>query len=79
MGWNVKNPNRYADGGVYNQGECLHNTTIKEYLQTVKPENVVIVKTNTFWVIEAKPQHKQLEQAQKNVKIIASCLTRQKF
>lgn len=79
LGWNVKNPNRYADGEVYNQGECLNNTIIKEHLQTVKPENVVIVKTNTFWVIEAKPLHKQLEQAIKECKDYCKLLNKQKI
>jgi len=79
LGWNVKNPNRYADGEVYNQGECLNNSIIKEHLQTVKPENVVIVKTNIFWVIEAKPQHKQLEQAIKECKDYCKLLNKAKI
>ena len=68
LGWNVKNPNRYADGEVYTQGECLNNELIKKHLKTLKPENIVIVKNNTFWVVEAKSEHKQIEQAIKECK-----------
>ncbi len=79
LGWNVKNPNRHADGEVYNQGECLNNSVIKEHLQTVKPENVIIVKTNTFWIIEAKAEHKQLEQVIKEAKNYCKKLNKTKM
>jgi type I restriction enzyme M protein len=79
IGWNVKNPNRYEDGEVYTQGECLNNSIIKEHLQTLKPENIVAVKTNIFWVIEAKPQHKQLEQAIKECKDYCKLLNKTKI
>lgn len=79
IGWNVKNPNRYADGEVYTQGECLNSEIIKNHLKSVKPENIVIVKTNIFWVIEAKPQHKQLEQAIKECKDYCKLLNKTKI
>ncbi|MCC8483471.1 MAG: SAM-dependent methyltransferase [Rickettsia endosymbiont of Labidopullus appendiculatus] len=79
LGWNVKNPNRYADGEVYTQGECLNNHLIKEHLKTVKPENIIVVKTNIFWIIEAKPQHKQIDQAIRECKDYCKLLNKTKI
>lgn len=79
LGWNVKNPNRYADGEVYTQGECLNNELIKKHLKTLKPENIVVVKNNTFWVIEAKSEHKQIEKAVKECKNYCNLLNKTKI
>lgn len=79
LGWNVKNPNRYSDGEVYTQGECLNNNVIKQHLQNVKPENIIIVKTNIFWIVEAKSQHTQLEQAIKEAKDYCKKLNKTKI
>lgn len=76
IGWNIKNPNRYPDGEVYTQNECLHNELLKEGLKRLKPENVIVVKTNTFWVIEAKPEHKQINQAIKECKNYCNLLNK---
>ena len=79
LGWNVKNPNRYADGEVYTQGECLKNELIKKHLKTVKPENVIVIKNNTFWIVEAKSEHKQIEQAIKECKSYCNLLNKTKI
>lgn len=79
LGWNVKNPNRYADGEVYTQGECLNNELIKKHLKTVKPENIIVVKNNTFWIVEAKREHKQIEQAIKECKTYCNLLNKTKI
>ena len=79
LGWNVKNPNRYADGEVYTQGECLNNELIKKHLKTLKPENIIVVKNNTFWVVEAKSEHKQIEQAIKECKNYCNLLNKTKI
>ena len=79
LGWNTKNPNKYADGEVYTQGECLNNDIIKKHLKTLKPENVVIVKNNTFWIVEAKSEHKQLEKAIKEGKDYCKLLNKTKI
>lgn len=63
LGWNTKNPARFADGEVYTQHECFQNETLKKFLSKKVPENVITVKHNVYWIIEAKPEHKQLEQA----------------
>jgi type I restriction enzyme M protein len=63
IGWNVRNPNRDPNGEVYNQQECLDHPEIGEQLGRLKPEYVVKIRENGFWVIEAKATHNQLEQA----------------
>jgi type I restriction-modification system DNA methylase subunit len=54
LGWNTHNPNRDPSGEVYTQQECLDNKEIREFLKRQRPENVVKVRENIFWIIEAK-------------------------
>src|SRR3989344_6439472 len=63
LGWNVFNPTRRPDGEVYTQNECLQNPIIKKHFSSDRPENVVIVRDKKFWVIEAKPLHKDIDKA----------------
>jgi type I restriction-modification system DNA methylase subunit len=63
LGWNIKNPNRDPNGEIYTQQECLDNSEIGEQLGRLKPEFVVKIRENGFWVIEAKGSHSQLDQA----------------
>ena len=63
LGWNVKNPNRDPNGELYTQQECLDNPDIGEQLGRLKPEYIIKIRENGFWVIEAKGNHNQLEQA----------------
>lgn len=69
LGWDVRNPSRYSGGEVYTQNECLSHQEIKKYLGQKKPENVVKINENFFWIIEAKASHsdlgKALEEAEK--------------
>lgn len=61
--WNIRNPERDPRGQVYTQQECLDNLLIGPYLGKQKPEYVVKVRENVFWIIEAKATHQQLDQA----------------
>lgn len=63
MGWDVRNPDRFPSGQVYTQNECLGHPEIQKYLQQEKPENVIKLSESAFWLIEAKREHRQLEQA----------------
>jgi type I restriction enzyme M protein len=63
LGWDTRNPMRSPKGEVFTQNECLHHDEIKACLGHLKPENVVKLSETSFWVIEAKRSHKQLEQA----------------
>lgn len=63
LGWDIRNPSRHPSGQLYTQNECLAHPEIKTYLIQDKPENIVKVTESSFWVIEAKPNHKDLEQA----------------
>lgn len=63
IGWNTRNPTRDPNGEVYTQQECLDHEEIGNELGRQKPEYVVKIRENGFWVIEAKGEHNQLEQA----------------
>jgi type I restriction-modification system DNA methylase subunit len=63
LGWIVANPTKRADGEVYTQNECLQNSILKKLFTGDKPENVVVVRNKKFWVIEAKPTHKEIDKA----------------
>lgn len=63
LGWVVKNPYRNPDGQVYTQNECLSHPRICEQLGKEKPENIVKLNEENFWVIEAKRNRTQIEQA----------------
>lgn len=65
LGWNVGNPTKHSDGQVYTQNECQQDPIIKKYLGLGKPEYVIVIKDQPrkYAVIEAKPEHKNLEQA----------------
>ncbi len=77
LGWNCFNPTRRADGEVYTQNECLQNPIIKKAFGGDKPENVVIVRDKKFWVIEAKPLHKDIEKAIEEAKAYADKLNKE--
>jgi len=63
VGWDVRNPARHPGGQVYTQSECLSHPEMKRYLGLQKPENVVKVSDSILWVIEAKRDQSQLDQA----------------
>ena len=78
LGWIVANPTKRADGEVYTQNECLQNPIIKLALGNEKPENVVIVRTEKFWIIEAKPEQKNIDKAIEDAKYYADKLNKDK-
>lgn len=63
IGWVSKNPLRNKDGQVYTQGECLEEPRICEMLKQTKPENIVKLSETEYYVIEAKANRNQIEQA----------------
>lgn len=63
MGWNVRNPARSSEGQLYTQQECLDHPEILAGLGKQRPEYVVKVLEEAFWVIEAKATHEQLDDA----------------
>jgi type I site-specific restriction endonuclease len=77
QGWDIRNP---AHGGnVYTQQECLDNPIIKQHLQKDRPENIILVKEDCFWIVEAKPHHKDLEKAKEEVRTYAKKLNKNKI
>ncbi len=63
LGWDTRNPTRNPNGQVYTQNECLSHTEIQKYLINKRPENIIKITESVFWVIEAKRNHNQLNQA----------------
>ncbi len=63
LGWIAKNPNRNPNGQVYTQQECLDDVRIKECLGRKRPEFVVKLSEDKFWIIEAKGKPSMIEKA----------------
>lgn len=63
LGWNTHNPSSDPRGQVYTQHECHQNEALRDQLKGGTPENIVKVKENIYWVIEAKPTHIDLNKA----------------
>src|SRR5687767_7926262 len=63
LGWDARNPDRVLTGQVYTQNECLGYTEIQKFLHQDRPENIVKLSEQHFWVIEAKRDRSQIEQA----------------
>lgn len=69
LGWDVRNPSKILEGEVYTQNECLQHPEIKKCLLLDRPENVIKLSENQYWIIEAKPSHTQLDRALEEAKI----------
>lgn len=65
IGWSVKNPSRHAGGQVWTQNQCFAEPALKEALGLTRPENLVKLSETKVWVIEAKRERIQLNQALK--------------
>lgn len=63
LGWDVRNPARNPSGQVFTQNEVLHDEIVGPLLKGQKPENVVKVTDTTYWVLESKRTHAELEKA----------------
>jgi len=63
LGWITKNPERNIDGQVYTQQECLDNEEIRKQLINLKPEYIIKLSEDKFYVIEAKPFLADLDKA----------------
>ena len=74
IGWDIRNPAKYSGGQVYTQNEALQNPKLKKLLDGKKPENVVQISSTTFWAIEAKAEHTQIDQAVQEAKDYAELI-----
>ena len=63
LGWNIKNPSRNSDGQVYTQQECLNHEEIQKQLINKKPEYVVKISEDNFYIIEAKGSIDDIDKA----------------
>ena len=79
LGWDTHNPERNPNGQVYTQNECLSNPHIKKLLMLDRPENIVKVTEKQLWVIEAKRNHRQLDQAVKEAQQYTAKLNKSRY
>ncbi len=63
LGWDIRNPARHSQGQVYTQNQCLSDPEIKKWLDKKRPESIVKVKDTVLWVIEAKSNRADIDQA----------------
>ncbi len=63
LGWNTRSPSRDDAGQVYTQVELRDDEELHAQLGQEVPENIVKVREDVYWVIEAKPKHSKLETA----------------
>lgn len=63
LDWTVKNPARFPDGEVYKQNEALSNEELKKYLVLDRPEAIVKLTENKYWVIESKRNIHEIDKA----------------
>jgi predicted RNA methylase len=63
LGWDVRNPFRFATGQVWTQNECLEHPAIQAALKQDRPENVVKISDSAFWVLESKRDQRDLATA----------------
>lgn len=63
MGWNIKNPLRSPGGRLFTQQECLDVDGIKKGLVNLRPEYVLKIDEENYWLIEAKGDLNQISLA----------------
>ncbi len=78
IGWDTRNPSKHDGGEVFAQNEALQHPELKKYLGAKKPENVILVENGIFWVVEAKAEHKEIEQAIEEAKEYAGLINQSK-
>jgi hypothetical protein len=79
LGWDTKNPARNPSGQLYTQQECLDHQEFKKTLIRQRPEYVVKIYEDTFWVIEAKGSISELDKAFNEAKGYADCINKSKL
>lgn len=63
LGWDIRNPIKIPSGQVYTQNQCLDDPEIKRWLDKKRPEYIVKITETILWVIEAKRERTQIDQA----------------
>lgn len=63
LGWLTRNPTRDPSGTLYTQQECLDHPELAAGLGRQRPEYVVKVREDAFWVVEAKGTLEQIDEA----------------
>ena len=80
LGWDTRNPR--SGGQVYTQGEFRkHDHLLEEALGKQAPENIIVIPWeggHRYWIVEAKPSHKDLTRALSEAKDYADSINTQK-
>lgn len=76
LGWDLRNPTKFAGGQVYTQNESLYDPIIGKFLKGKKPENIVKINETNYWVIEAKAEHSDMQKALEEAKEYASLINK---
>ena len=63
LGWDVRNPTTNPQGQVWTQNQCLAHPTIKQAWGAKRPENVVKLTEEDLWVVEAKADRADIDDA----------------
>ena len=68
LGWDVRNPTTNPNGQVRTQNQCLAHPTIKQAWGAKRPENVVKLSEQELWIIEAKADRGDIDEANDEAK-----------
>lgn len=74
VGWNTRHPSRNSEGQLFSQQECHDVEYIKQQLGLKKPEYVIKLSEDQFYVIEAKGDVSEIEKAFKEAKEYAKLI-----
>ena len=77
LGWDPRNPNKYPQGQVYVDNQALGHPELRKGLGAQRPENVVKLTETKFWIIEAKGNRQELNQAVKEAEEYAGDINSQ--
>lgn len=78
IGWNTKNPSRNSDGQVYTQQECHDHDELRKYLNRKKPEYVVKINEDSYYIIEAKGRIEDIDVAYQEAQEYAQMINKSK-
>lgn len=78
IGWNTKNPSRNSEGQVYTQQECHDHEELKKFLNRKKPEYVIKINEDCFYIIEAKGKIEDIDIAYQEALDYANMINKSK-
>ena len=74
LGWDMRAPDK--GGQVYTQTELRRDRGLRNALGQEHPENIAVIGENEYWVIEAKPEAGNIEDALREARDYAGKINR---